>query len=206
MSTYNWPSSIEPSLQTFELVTNTRTFQSPINSAVQTSSRKGSYWKTTIELQNIKGGNRSWIQALLSRLNGQEHRLKIRDFGSIKRGEYVAGADTLLIDGAGQTGINLNIKGASASISNYFRVGAQIVFNQELHTIVANFNSDASGNLAVQVAPPIRKPTIDNDPVLFEVGDAFGTFIVTNNPAWRSQPGGFSSMTIEAIEDVLAGT
>lgn len=205
MSTFNWPASIEPSTQSFELVTNSRTFQSPITNSIQTSSRKGSHWKTTIELKNIEDGNRAWIQALLSQLNGQEHRLKIRDFGTTKRGDYVAGADTLLINGGGQTGSALNIKGASASITSYFRVGAQIVFNQELHTITGNFSSDASGNITVNIAPPIRYPTTNDDPVLFENGDAFATFIVVNNPSWSSRPGGFSDLTIEAVEDVLAG-
>ena len=44
MTVYMFP-SITPSSSTFELVTNTRTFQSPLTNSVQTIARKGSLWK-----------------------------------------------------------------------------------------------------------------------------------------------------------------
>jgi hypothetical protein len=54
----------------------------------------------------------------------------------------------------------------------------------------------------VSIAPPIRKTPADNASV--EYAAPFGVFMMTNNPQWRTQAPYFSSITIEAIEDVLA--
>ena len=76
MTTYTFP-SITPSSNTFELVTNTRTFQSPLTNSVQTVARKGSLWKATLQFNNLTGDDRAEMQAFLTKLNGQQHRFYI---------------------------------------------------------------------------------------------------------------------------------
>ena len=78
MTTFAFP-SITPTTNTFELVSNTRTFQSPLTNAVQTSSRKGSLWKASLQFNNLSGDDRQEMQAFLVKLNGQQHRFTLHD-------------------------------------------------------------------------------------------------------------------------------
>ena len=102
MTVYAFP-SITPSSSSVELITNTRTFQSPITGAVQTVGRKGSMWKISMKFNNLSGADRATMKAFLTKLNGQEHRMYLNDHSAQRRGSAGTG-DTLLVNGASQTG------------------------------------------------------------------------------------------------------
>jgi len=199
MATYNFP-SITPTTQTFELVTNTKQFQSPLSNAIQTVSRKGSYWKTSMVFNNLTGAERAELQAFIAKLDGQTHRIRISDYGYVRRG--TASSGSLVVKGSGQSGSTLLADGASLSTTSYLAAGDYISFNDELHMVTAYVNSDASGNLSIPIAPPIRKSPSDNAPIQHLA--PYGVFMMTNTPKWNTQAPYFSSITIEAIEDVLA--
>ena len=199
MTTFAFP-SITPTTNTFELVANTRTFQSPLTNAVQTSSRKGSLWKASLQFNNLSGDDRQEMQAFLVKLNGQQHRFTLHDHSYTRRG---AGGGTLLINGASQSGTALVCDGATANVNNYLRAGDYISFNNELHMVVVDANSDASGNVTLSIAPPIRKTPADNTLVDY-LTPVSGVFMLAGPASWDTQPGIISSFTIEAVEDVLA--
>lgn len=200
MTIYTFP-DITPTTQTFELVTNTKVFQSPLSNSVQTLSRAGSHWKTSMVFNNLSGSERSELQGFIAKMNGQTHRMRIRDYGAVRYGSASSG-DTLLVAGAGQSGSVIDLDGASTSVANYFKAGDYLSFNNELHMVTADASSDALGDITVSIAPPIRKVPADNTAVTYI--NATGVFMMTNNPMWRTQAPNFSSITIEAIEDVLA--
>ena len=202
MTTYTFP-SITPSSSTFELVTNTRTFQSPLTNAVQTVARKGSLWKASLQFNNLSGDNRAIMQAFLTKLNGQEHRFFLPDHSYVKRGIAPNPADSLLVNGAGQTGSTLNADGATLSQTGYLKAGDYIAFNNELHMVTDDCNSSGIGEVAIPIAPPIRKPTDNNDPIDY-LYPVLGVFMLAGSTSWDTQPGLVSSFTIEAVEDVLA--
>lgn len=199
MTTFAFP-SITPTTNTFELVANTRTFQSPLTNAVQTSSRKGSLWKASLQFNNLSGDDRQEMQAFLVKLNGQQHRFTLHDHSYTRRG---AGGGTLSINGASQSGTALVCDGATASVNNYLRAGDYISFNNELHMVVVDANSDASGNVTLSIAPPIRKTPAD-DTVVDYLAPVSGVFMLAGPASWDTQPGIISSFTIDAVEDVLA--
>ena len=199
MTTFAFP-SITPTTNTFELVSNTRTFQSPLTNAVQTSSRKGSLWKASLQFNNLSGDDRQEMQAFLVKLNGQQHRFTLHDHSYTRRG---AGGGTLLINGASQSGTALVCDGATANVNNYLRAGDYISFNNELHMVVVDANSDASGNVTLSIAPPIRKTPADDTDVDY-LTPVSGVFMLAGPASWDTQPGIISSFTIEAVEDVLA--
>lgn len=200
MATYNFP-NITPTSQTFELVTNTKMFQSPLSNAIQTISRKGSYWKTSMVFNNLSGAQRAELQAFIAKMDGQTHRMRIRDYGAVRFGTAIP-PQTPRVVGTGQTGSTLLADGATANQSTYFAAGDYVSLNNELHMVTSDVDSDASGNLSIPLAPPIRKSP-DNDEAI-EYSAPYGVFMMTNNPVWRTQAPYFSSITIEAIEDVLA--
>lgn len=199
MTTYSFP-SITPSSSTFELVTNTRTYRSPLTNAVQTVGRRGSLWRATLQFNNLTGADRAAMQAFVTKLNGQEHRFNLHDHSFTRRG---TGGGTLRVNGANQSGASLVCDGATASITNYLREGDYVSFGNELHLITADSNSDGSGNVTLSIAPPIRKSPAD-DTAIDYTSPVSGVFMLASPASWSNQPGVFSSFTIEAIEDVLA--
>jgi len=199
MTTYSFP-SITPSSSTFELVTNTRTYRSPLTNAVQTVGRKGSLWRATLQFNNLTGADRAAMQAFVTKLNGQEHRFNLHDHSFTRRG---TGGGTLRVNGANQSGASLVCDGATASVTNYLREGDYVSFGNELHLITADSNSDGSGNVTLSIAPPIRKSPAD-DTAIDYTSPVSGVFMLASPASWSNQPGVFSSFSIEAIEDVLA--
>jgi len=184
----------------FQLVSNTRTFQSPLTNAIQTTSRKGSLWRATLQFNNLSGDDRREMQAFLVKLNGQQHRFTLHDHSYTRRG---AGGGTLLVNGGTQSGTSLVCDGATASVNNYLRAGDYISFNAELHMVVADANSDASVNVTLSIAPPIRK-TPSDDAVVDYLAPVSGVFMLAGPASWDTQPGIYSNFNIEAVEDVLA--
>jgi hypothetical protein len=94
---------------------------------------------------------------------------------------------------------------------DYLRIG------NELHMVVSDwdagsltetdsYNTDSSGNVTVNIAPPLRNTTAASAPFTNAdvVPPVLGVFILGNNPSWSNDVGGISSITIEAMEDVLA--
>ena len=199
MTTYSFP-SITPSSSTFELVTNTRTYRSPLTNAVQTVGRRGSLWRATLQFNNLTGADRAAMQAFVTKLNGQEHRFNLHDHSFTRRG---TGGGTLRVNGANQSGASLVCDGATASVTNYLREGDYVSFGNELHLITADTDSDGSGNVTLSIAPPIRKSPAD-DTAIDYTSPVSGVFMLASPASWSNQPGVFSSFTIEAIEDVLA--
>jgi hypothetical protein len=199
MTIFSFP-SIVPSSNSFELVTNTKTFRSPLTNAVQTSTRKGSLWKASLAFNNLSGADRAEMQAFLAKLNGQEHRFYLQDHGFVRRG---TGGGTISVRGAGQTGSTLEVDGASFSVTNFLKAGDYVAFNNEFHMVTADCDSNGLGYVSIPVAPPIRKPTNDNDLVDYNV-PVLGVFMLASSAAWSTDANLYSNFSIEAVEDVLA--
>ena len=181
MATFSFP-NITPATNTFELVSNTRTYQSPLTNAVQTASRKGSLWKASMQFNNLSGDDRKVMQAFLVKLNGQQHRFTLQDHSHTPRG---AGGGTLRVNGASQSGTTLVCDGATASVTNYLRAGDYISFNNELHMVVADANSDASTNVTLSIAPPIRKTPADDTIVDYTI-PVLGVFMLAGPASWNT--------------------
>ena len=64
MTTYAFP-SITPTDSQFTLISNTRTFVSPITGYTQTVARKGRRWKVSLNIRNLDGDSRAELQAFL---------------------------------------------------------------------------------------------------------------------------------------------
>ena len=199
MATFSFP-NITPATNTFELVSNTRTYQSPLTNAVQTASRKGSLWKASLQFNNLSGDDRKVMQAFLVKLNGQQHRFTLQDHSHTLRG---AGGGNLVVNGASQSGTTLVCDGATANVNNYLREGDYVSFNNELHMVVADTNSDGSGNVSISIAPPIRKSPAD-DTIVDYTAPVQGVFMLAGPASWNTTIDIHSSFNIEAVEDVLA--
>lgn len=85
---------------------------------------------------------------------------------------------TPLVNGGSQTGDELDIKGLPISQTNTAKAGDFISLgtgvNTRLYKVLADANSDGSGNMTVTIAPRLRTSPSDNDPVT--VTSAKGVF------------------------------
>lgn len=205
MTTYTFATDVgvTPTTQTWELVTNTRTFQSPLTNAIQTTTRKGSYWKTTATFNNLTGSDRAKMQAFLAKLDGQVHRMYFTDYGYNRSGNAPSGdsVTNLLVNGASQTGSSVVADGATSNVAGYLKAGDYVAFNNEFHIVTADCETIA-GAITIPIAPPLRKSPDDNDPINFVT--PLAVMIVTSTASWDTRPGRVSNFKIEAIEDVLA--
>ena len=210
MTTYTFP-TIAPSRSSWELVSNSRMFVSPLTNAVQTASRKGSFWKVSMTFNNLSGTDRSILQSFVTKLNGREHRFTLYDHSYSRRG---AGSDSTLVAAASQSGTSLSCTGGQVTggvgAVGYAKAGDYLRVNNELHMIVPSGNTedesydvDSSGNVTFTIAPPIRNTTSAGDDVRIAT-PVEGVFMLTSAAGWDSSPGVVSSFTIEAVEDVLA--
>ena len=206
MTTYNFATEVgvTPSTQTWELVTNTRMFQSPLTNAIQTQTRKGSYCKTTATFNNLTGADRANMQAFLAKLDGQVHRIYLTDYGYNRSGNAPDSDSVtdLKVKGGSQTGASVIADGAELNTSDYFKAGDYVAFNNEFHIVTANCSTSGLGEITIPIAPPLRKSPDDNDPINFVT--PLAVMIVTSTAAWDTRPGRVSNFKIEAIEDVLA--
>jgi hypothetical protein len=208
MTIYAFP-NITPTTQTFELVTNTKTFQSPLSNSIQTLARKGSHWKTSMTFNNLTDDERGILQGFITRLNGQEHRMRIRDYGQPFRGNAPSSDSPVIWDGASPVIDRLVLSNITPSIGSYLKRGDYVQVGNQLHQITHGSGGDDSDPLAnsggrctAYIAPEFITYPAVNSPVILR--GATGVFMMTNNPQWRTQAPYISSITIEAISDVLA--
>ena len=200
MSTYTFDTdvpNVQPSRSSWELLNNTRTFQSPLTNAVQTASRKGAAWRVSLRFDDLFGEDRANMQAFLTKLEGQRHRFKIYDHAFTRRGSgtqtgwtsNTSSGNSLVLQKTSGTSLTIK-KGDYISVDNQLFMAVADASTASPHT-----------SLTVTVAPEIRSMSTGQ---AVELVEPTGVFIMTNSAAWDTQVGQVSSFTLEGIEDVLA--
>jgi hypothetical protein len=201
MSVITFPSGLKPSRSTWELVDNTRVFRSPITNSIQTTSRKGAFWKISLQFDNLFDDKRAEMQAFLVALEGQKNRFDIYDHAFTRRGTGAQSGWT----SATSSGNTLNLSsGVAASLS--VKAGDYIGFStagteHQLFMATSDASVTSGTSLAISVSPSIRDLQTGQ---AVELTAPAGRFIMVNTAAWDTKPGIFSSFTLEAVEDVLA--
>lgn len=198
MTVYAFP-ALTPNVSAWALKSNVAVFEA-FNNAISTLNRGGERWEIELSFLNLRGADRATLRAWLVQLNGQEHRFTVHDHSHTQRGTF---GGTPVVDGSSQTGTQINIRGATASVTNWIRAGDWLQFGNELKQCTADANTDGSGDVAVSFLPRIR--TSPADGAAIEVVQPLGQFLLNSNrTSWRNKPGGFSDFVISAIEDITA--
>jgi len=160
VTTYTWSDYGLPNPAKFARarITNTASMRSPLTGAIQTAERAGARWQLRAEWV-VTGAQRDALEALLTRLNGQEHRLRLPMFGQSNRGAW---SGTPLVAGASQAGYSLNVDGASFSVTNWARAGDLFTFDNAVRMVTADVDSTGGGLVTLPLWPPIRTAPADN--------------------------------------------
>ena len=155
--------------------------KSPFTGATQIQKHQGQIWELEIKLVSMARANaEAWLSFIIS-LNGMQGTFLAGDpLGSTARGN--AGG-TPLVKGASQTGNSLITDGWSASQSpilsagDYFQIGSGS--SSKLYKVLADANSDGSGDATFDIWPSINTAVADNSAIT--VSSAKGLFRLASN-------------------------
>jgi hypothetical protein len=162
----------------------------------------GEYWEVRVKvplMSRVRAG--AWT-AWLTSLRGLEGTFLLGDSSSLVAGplgNHVG--STPVVDGAGQTGRVLNVKGLAVSAS-VFKAGDWISFGvvkEHLYMVVKDANSDGSGKAAIDIFPAILETTTDNDPIAWP---GQGIFRLMSKGLWSVDQAMNVGIEFDAEQDV----
>ncbi len=161
MTTYAFP-DYRPQAQQWGLVNFTAIYRDPFKGSISTADRDGEHWRVQCAYEQLAGQRRRVLEAFLLKLNGSQHRFRMRDWSYTRAG---AGGGAPLVFGAGQTGKNLNIDGGPVSQVGWLLAGDKIQVGDFLHIVDADVDTDAGGLATIIVTPRIFVAPNDNDAI-----------------------------------------
>lgn len=155
---------------------------SPFTLTTQVMQHQGSRWEASVTLPPMKRASaEEWIAFLIS-LNGAYGTFLLGDpMGATARGSASTAAGTPLVNGGSQTGSTLNIDGAPNNATGYLKAGDYIQVGTNLYKILADANSNGSGQVSLDIWPRLRSSPADNAAVV--VAGAKGLFRLSSSDA-----------------------
>jgi hypothetical protein len=179
---------------------------SPFTFKQQILQHQGSRWEATITLPPMQRANaETWISFLIS-LYGQYGTFLLGDpIGATARGSAATTPGTPLVNGASQTGNTLNIDGAPNSATGYLKAGDYIQLGSastsQLYKVLADANSNGSGEVSVDIWPALRSSPTDNSTVV--VSSAKGLFrLTTPESSFSIDTASFYGLAFAAVESL----
>lgn len=176
---------------------------SPFTFAGQAQASSGQMWQADVTLPPMKREDaEKWIAWLVS-LRGQ--------FGTFNMGDPSAATPrgvatgTPRVNGASQTGEDLNIDGCTANVTGWLKAGDYIQLGSgataTLHKVLADVDTNASGETTLSLWPHIRSAPADNATVV--VSDTVGRFrLASNESSWSVNEASIYGITFSAREAI----
>ena len=153
MALLAFPSDIFPTECDWRLVPRTQVFSNPFNGSVQTLSLPGAYWQAQLSFANLSRDHAARLHALITQLRGPSGRIQLWDHAFATPRGAAGGNPT--INGAGQVGGLLNIKGCTPS-SVFLKTGDYCQIGLQRVMVTADAIANATGLCTLQVEAPIR--------------------------------------------------
>lgn len=177
--------------------------QSPFTYAQQAVAHSGQRWEVDVTLPPMKRADaEQWVAWLVS-LRGQLGTFTLGDpIGATPRG---SAGGTPLVNGASQTGGTLSIDGCTASQTGWLKAGDYIQLGSgataTLHKVLQDADSNASGEVDLDIWPYIRTAPTDGSTVV--TSNTVGKFRLANNEQnWNVNEASIYGMTFGAFEAI----
>lgn len=197
MATYPWPTTLRPaSGVNIELIGSTELFRSGLGPGVQTGDQGAEIWRAQMTFK--AKAQRAELMGFLAKLRGATHRTTIRPYDEPRAGVRTG---VPVVNGGGQTGYNLLSSGWTPSTPRILARGDYISFNDELHIMPDDVDSDGAGDATLPIEPSIRTSPADLTPI--EVVNPTGTFVKISSANWNSTADGITVATVEFVEAVF---
>jgi len=200
MSILTFPAAVPNHIE-LTLQSNTQNYTSPLTRVTQTQDLGGDQWLATLSFPPLFDANARTLRAFLAQLRGPSGRFYLKPYGATTPAGVATG--TPLVKGANQTGTSLAIDGAAANVSGWLLVGDYFTVNNELKMVVADCNTNGSGETTVVFEPPLRTAPADNAPLTVTNPTVVMKLIDDKQARWILDPGaiyGFSLACEEALE------
>lgn len=158
--------------------------QSPFTFKQQVIAHQGQKWEAEVTLPaQDRSTAETWIAFLMS-LQGARGTFLMGDpNGATARGSASTTAGTPVINGAGQTGQQLDIDGLPASATGYLLAGDYIQLgggsSATLHKVLQDVNTNSSGEATLDLWPYVRTSPADGSAVV--VSSCKGVFRLSSN-------------------------
>ncbi|MGH1376694.1 MAG: hypothetical protein ACRBCK_10130 [Alphaproteobacteria bacterium] len=147
----------------------------------QVQRHLGQAWEMTGTIELLDRDEAEIYNAFILKLGGREGTFTMGVAGSNQPRGNVSGSP--VVDGEGQLGENLSVKGFTPSSNNVLRVGDYIQLgvgsSARLYKVLDDVNSDESGNATLELAPRIVRAPTDEDTVI--TSNAKGVFRLKTN-------------------------
>ena len=217
--------AIGPENISFRLVTADAISGSPFTFKQQVINLGGSRWEISVSIPPVNRDiAEQWIAFLLS-LKGRQGTFLLGDpMAAESMGAYSLPNSTYSslqlnfttqtygftyynlvprIDGAGQTGDVIDVKGLPISNAEVFKPGdyLQIGFGSSatLHKVLTTTASNVDGKASIDIAPALRKPSVDNRTILVDAPR--GVFrLKSNETEWSIDKASRYGISFDAVE------
>ena len=177
---------------------------SPYNYKLSVYRHQGQRWEADINLSLMKRADaEEWITFFMKQYGGYGTFLLGDPNAATPRGSAATTAGTPVVNGASQTGDELDIDGLPASATGYLKAGDYIQLgtgtSSQLYKVLDDVDSNASGEATLQIWPDLRSSPADDATVV--VSGAKGLFqLSTPTTNWTIDNAGFYSMAFGAVE------
>jgi hypothetical protein len=174
---------------------------SPFTGQQQVYKHPGQWWEAELTFPPMKRADAEEVAAFLLKLNGR--------FGTFLMGDPVnthprgIGSGVPVVDGAGQTGNQLNTKGWTPGITGILKAGdwVQLGTGQttRLHKVLDDVDSDSNGEATLTLFPDLRSSPLDN--AILTITNPKGIWrLSTNDIDYNIQTGQFYGITLACME------
>lgn len=199
------PSGLKVKNSSFRLLRSITRSQSPLTFTQQFTKNQGAMWEGEVTLIPFTYAQAGALKSFLTKLEGQFGSFLYSDPDFLAKGLNGSNGGTPLVDGAGQTGNTLNVKGFDLSANGIWLEGDMIQLDAaadaELYMVTADVDSDGAGLAAVSIEPPLKSSPADSE-VIVTTG-AKGVFKLSDNAVeWQSNQSSIHQFTIAFREFV----
>ncbi len=154
---------------------------SPFSAEQQIYVHQGQWWQAEIQLPKLARDDAEDFAGWLFSLRGKEGSFLMGDpSAATPRG---SAGGTPLVDGAGQTGLTLAVKGGPLSTTSWLKVGDYIQLgtgsSSRLHKVLVAANTDGAGKTTLDIWPRLRSSPADGAAIV--VSAAKGLWMLASN-------------------------
>lgn len=174
--------------------------RSPWTFQTKTQRFQGDSWSISISLpMMLREDAEEWI-CFLAKLKGP--------YGTFLAGDYAAktprgvATGTPLVKGANQTGETLITDGWTVSTTGILLAGDYIQIGNNLYKVLADANSDGSGDTTLDIFPPLRSSPADNATII--ITNTVGTFRLSSTtvPLYEVSSDLIYSLSFSGVEAI----
>ena len=180
---------------------------SPFTFKQQIFKHPGEAWEASVSLPPMRREDAELWVAFLVSLKGQFGTFLMGDpNGATPRGAAATNPGTPLVNGANQTGNELDIDGLPVSVGNYLRAGDYIQLGSgstaTLHKVLNNRSTTAGGAIVnLDIWPSIRTAPADN--AVVTVSNCVGRWRLKDNIAqWQINNISSYGITFDCVEAI----